>query len=199
MKWVCVLPQIRIGKLEFFWWGGGGVQPLIKKTRKFFLTTIAWMSQEYPSTSKFQIIRDFPNTGVRVNAGLAKPVPGPSRGMLFRTASILVVVVWDAEPKRDRKSSESCMLTSLSYFYDGPRRSLICVRKWKRPSTSERWKIWRKTSQLFPIRGFEQKSVIMCFTIIPFYSKPNSYPKTNLLLIYLLFIYKLPSKSADDL
>ena len=192
MKWVCLLPQIRIGKLEFFWWGGG-VQPLIKKTRKFFLTTIAWMSQEYPSTSKFKIIRDFPNTGVRV-------IPqGPSRGMLFRTASILVVVVWDAEPKRDRKLSESCMLTSLSYFYDGPRRSLICVRKWKWPSTSERWKIWRKTSQLFPIRGFEQKSVIICFTIIPFYTKPNSYPKTNLLLIYLLFIYKLPSKSADDL
>ena len=51
------------------------------------------MSQEYLSTSKFQIIRDFPNAGVRVNAGLAKPVPGPSRGMLFRTASILVVVV----------------------------------------------------------------------------------------------------------
>lgn len=145
------------------------------------------MSQEYPSTSKFKIIRDFPNTGVRVNAGLAKPVPGPSRGMLFRTASILVVVVWDAEPKRDRKLSESCMLTSLSYFYDGPRRSLICVRKWKWPSTSERWKIWRKTSQLFPIRGFEQKSVIICFTIIPFYTKPNSYPK----LIYYLFTYYL--------
>ena len=144
------------------------------------------MSQEYLSTSKFQIIRDFPNTGVRVNAGLAKPVPGPSRGMLFRTASILVVVVWDAEPKRDRKLSESCMLTSLSYFYDGPRRSLICVRKWKWPSTSERWKIWRKTSQLFPIRGFEQKSVIIGFTIIPFYTKPNSYPKTNLLLIIYL-------------
>ena len=73
--------------------GGGGVQPWIKKTRKFFLNTNAGMSQEYLSTSKFQIIRDFPNTGVRVNAGLAKPVPGPSRGMLFRTASILVVVV----------------------------------------------------------------------------------------------------------
>ena len=73
--------------------GGGVVQPLFKKTRKFFLTPNALMSQEYPSTSKFQIIRDFPNTGVRVNAGLAKPVPGPSRGMLFRTALILVVVV----------------------------------------------------------------------------------------------------------
>ena len=122
--------------------GGGGVQPLIKKTRKFFFTTIAWMSQEYLSTSKFQIIRDFANTGVRMNAGLAKLVPGPSRGVLFRKASILVVV-WDAEPKRDCKLSESCMLANLSYFYDGPRRSLICVR---------RWKIWRKISQLFPVR-----------------------------------------------
>lgn len=156
MKWVCVLPQTRIGKLDFFCWGGGGgVQPLIKKTRKFFFTTIAWMSQEYLSTSKFQIIRDFANTGVRMNAGLAKLVPGPSRGVLFRKASILVVVVWDAEPKRDCKLSESCMLANLSYFYDGPRRSLICVRKWKWPSPSERWKIWRKTSQLFPIRGFD--------------------------------------------
>ena len=127
--------------------GGGGGQPLIRKTRKFFFTTIAWMSQEYLSTSKFQIIRDFANAGVRMNAGLAKLVPGPSRGVLFRKASILVVVVWDAEPKRDCKLSESCMLANLSYFYDGPRRSLICVR---------RWKIWRKTSQLFPVRGSGQ-------------------------------------------
>ena len=35
--------------------------------------------------------------------GLANPVPGPSKGMLFRAASIFVVVVWGAEPENLRK------------------------------------------------------------------------------------------------
>ena len=60
-----------------FLMGGGGGQPLIKKTRKFFLTTIAWMSQEYPSTSKFQIIRDFPIRGSEWTLGWPNPYQVP--------------------------------------------------------------------------------------------------------------------------
>lgn len=59
--------------------------------------------------------------------GLANPVPGPSRGMLFHLALIFVVVVPDAGLKKPYKFFENCMLANIFSFPDGPSRSLIYV------------------------------------------------------------------------
>ena len=68
--------------------------------------------------------------------GLANPVPGPSRGMLFHLALIFVVVVPDAGLKKPYKFFENCMLANIFSFPDGPSRSLIYVGMWKWPSES---------------------------------------------------------------
>ena len=46
-----------------------------------------------------RVICLFANTESEWALGLAEPVPGRLRGMLFRTVTIFVVVVGDSEPK----------------------------------------------------------------------------------------------------
>lgn len=51
-------------------------------------------------SGNLEVIHDFANTASRWMLGLANRVPGSSRGILFYTSSIFVIVVWDAEPIR---------------------------------------------------------------------------------------------------
>ena len=91
--------------------------------------------------------------GLEWTQGLPNPVLGPSRDILFRVASIFVVVdVWDTEVKVLRKFFCSCIL-HLSSLHDRPRRSLICVGKWKWPHTFRKVQNFNE-NLLFPICGF---------------------------------------------
>ena len=47
--------------------------------------------------------------------GLNNPVPGPSRGMLFRAASIFAVVM---RKKRSKESVASCMFANLFSLHE---------------------------------------------------------------------------------
>ena len=47
--------------------------------------------------------------------GLNNPVPGPSRGMLFRAASIFAVVM---RKKRSKESVASCMFANLFCLHE---------------------------------------------------------------------------------
>ena len=84
--------------------------------------------------------------------GLNNPVPGPSRGMLSRAASIVAVVM---RKKRSKESVASCMFANLFSLhevnFDQKKKKLKCEKDLKHP---ERYRIVRKT--FFPIRGFVQ-------------------------------------------
>ena len=72
-----------------------------------------------------RLIWNFAINGVRMNVRkITNPVPGPSRGMLFCTALILVVVLWDAEPKKMLQTLLKLYVCLLFFFL---MRSLICV------------------------------------------------------------------------
>ena len=63
--------------------------------------------------------------------GLNNPVPGPSRGMLFRAASIFAVVM---RKKRSKESVASCMFANLFSLhevnFDQKKKK---IEMWKRP------------------------------------------------------------------
>ena len=72
-----------------------------------------------------RLIWNFAINGVRMNVRkITNPVPGPSRGMLFCTALILVVVLWDAEPKKMLQTLLKLYVCLLFFFL---MRSLICM------------------------------------------------------------------------
>ena len=93
---------------HFFFWTFGPLQAEL----------LVWMVYN-------RLIWNFAINGVRMNVRkITNPVPGPSRGMLFCTALILVVVLWDAEPKKMLQTLLKLYVCLLFFFL---MRSLICV------------------------------------------------------------------------
>ena len=72
-------------------------------------------------SGNLEVIHDFANTASRWMLGLANRVPGSSRGMLFYTSSIFVIVVWDAEPIKELQKPinwKQRLLLTVGTFWD---------------------------------------------------------------------------------
>lgn len=82
-------------------------------------------------SGNLEVIYDFANTASRWMLGLANRVPGSSRGILFYTSSIFVIVVWDAEPIRVTETHQLKIKIVVDSWYllgcllSFPQRSMI--------------------------------------------------------------------------